>query len=121
MAAVWTISGRCCDLLCPSDWSRVNQLQLPGFWPISGFAWPYSVVTLSLATQPCDCTRTDLTWSSVDFLDWSASTSLKCCSAEQTLEGLWVLLLNQKARDVLLTAHMSGMSPVSVAATYAPY
>ena len=50
MAALWTISGSCCDILWTSDWSSVNHLQLPGFWPIPGFTWPFPLVTLSLAT-----------------------------------------------------------------------
>ena len=45
-------------------------------------------------------------WSSVDLLDQSDSTTLHCCSAEQTPQGLWVLVLHQKARNVLLTAHV---------------
>ena len=69
MAALCTISGSCCHLLGTSDWSSVNPLQLPGFWPILGFKWPFSIVTLSLVTQSLDCTRTDLTWSSMDLLD----------------------------------------------------
>ena len=121
MAALWTISGGFCDLLCTSDWSSVNPLQLPGFWPIPGFTWPFSLVTLYLVTQPWDCTRTDPPWSSVDLLDQSDSKTLNCCSAEQTLQGLWVLVLHQKARSVLLTAHVLGVSTTPVAATYALY
>ena len=119
MAALWTISGSCCDFLCTSDWSSVNPLQLPGFWPIPGITWPSSLVTLSLVTQPCDCTRTDPTWSSVDLVDRSDSETLNCCSAKHTLEGVWVLVLHQKARNILFTAHVSGVSTASVAAIYA--
>ena len=57
----------------------------------------------------------------MDLLDRSDSKTLNCCSAEQTLEGLWVLVLHQKARNVLLTAHVSGVSTAPVAATYALY
>ena len=121
MAALWTISGSCCDFFCTSDWSNVNPLQLPGFWPIPGFTWPFPLVTLSLVTQPSDCTITDPTWSSVDLLDRSDSKTLHCCSAERTLQGLWVLVLHQKARNVLLTAHVLGVSTAPVAATYALY
>ena len=71
MAALWTISGSCCDILCTSDLSTVNPLQLSGFSLISGFTWPFPRVTLSLVTQPWDCTRADPTWSSVDLLDLS--------------------------------------------------
>ena len=108
MAALWTISGRCCDFLCTSDWSSVNPLQLPGFWPIPGFTWPFPLVTLSLVTQPWDCTRTDPTSSSVDLLNRYDSKTLHCRSAQQTLQGLWVLVLHQKARNVLLTSPCVG-------------
>ena len=121
MAALWTISGRCCAFLCASDWSSVNPLQVPGFWPIPGFTRPFPLVTLSLVTQPRNCTRTDPTWSSVDPLNRSDSETLHCCSAEHTPQGLWVLVLHQKARNVPLTAHVLGVSGAPVAATYALY
>ena len=121
MAGLWTISGSCCDFLCTSDWSSLNPLQLPGFWLIPGFTWPFYLVTLSLVSQPWDCTRTDLTWSSVDLLDRSDSKTLHCCSAEQTFQGLWVLVLPQKARNVLLTAQVLGVSTAPLAATYVLY
>ena len=57
----------------------------------------------------------------MDLLVWSDSKTLNCCSAEQTLEGLWVLGLQQKARNALLTVHVSGVSTAPVAATYALY
>ena len=121
MAALWTNSRSCCDFLCTSDWCSVTPLQLPGFWPISGFTCPYPLVTLSLVIQPWDCTRTDPTWSSVDLPGRSDSMRLHCCSAEQTLQGLWVLVLHQKARNVILTAHVLGVSTAPVAATCAVY
>ena len=117
MTALWSISGSCCNILFTSDWSSVHPLQLPGFWRIPGFTWPFPLVTLSLVTQPWDCTRTDPTWSSVDLLDRSVSKTLHCCSAEQTLQGLWVFVLRQKPRNVLLTAHVLGVSTAPVAAT----
>ena len=117
MAALWTISGSCCDFLCTSYWSSVNPLHLPDFWAIPGFTWPFPLVTLSLVTQPWNCRRTDPTWSSVDLLDRSDSKTLNCRSAKQ---GLWVLV-HQKARNVLLTAHVSGVSTAPVTATYALY
>ena len=119
MAALWTISGSCCGFLCSSDWSSVNPLQLPGFWLIPGFTWPFPLVILSPVTHPWDRTRTDPTWSSVDLLDRSDSKTLRCCSAENTLQGLWVLVLHQKARNVLLAAHVLGVSTAPVAAAYA--
>ena len=121
MAALWTISGICCDFLCTSDWFSLSPLQLPGFGPIPGFTWPFPLVTLSLVTKPWNCTRTDPTWSSVDLLDRSDSKTLHCCSADQSLKGLWVLVLHQKARNALLTAHVLGVSTARVAATYARY
>ena len=57
----------------------------------------------------------------MDFLDRSDSKTLHCGSAEQTLQGLWVLVVHQKARSVLLTAHVLGVSTAPVAATYALY
>ena len=57
----------------------------------------------------------------MDLLDPSDSRTLHCCSAEQTLRGLWVLVLHQKARNLLLTAHVLGVSTAPVASTYALY
>ena len=57
----------------------------------------------------------------MDFLDRSDSKTLDCCSAEWGLQGLWVLVLHQKARNALLGAHVFGVSTASVAATYALY
>ena len=57
----------------------------------------------------------------MDLLDQSDSKTLHCCSAEQTLQGLWVLVLHQKARNTLLTAHVLGVFAATVAATYALY
>ena len=57
----------------------------------------------------------------MDLLDRSDSKKLHCCSAEQTLQGLWVFELHQKARNGLLTAHVSGVSTAPVAAAYALY
>ena len=103
---------------------RLVQCKPPAaasFLAIPGFTWPFSLVPLSLSTEPWDCTRTDPTWSSVDLLDQDDSTTLHCCSAQQTLQGPWVLVLHQKARNVLLTAHVLGVSTAPVAATYALY
>ena len=57
----------------------------------------------------------------MDLLDSSDSKTSHCCSAEQSLWGLWVLVLHQKARNVLLTAHVLGVSTASMAAIYALY
>ena len=95
MAVLWTISGSCCDILC--------------------------TLSLSLVTEPWNCTRADPTWSSVDLLDRSDSKNLIRGSAEHTLGGVWVLVLHQKAKNILLAAHVSGVSTVPVAATYALY
>ena len=54
MAALWTISGSCCDFSCTSDWSIVNPLHLPGFLLIPGLTWPFPLATLSLVTQAWD-------------------------------------------------------------------
>ena len=57
----------------------------------------------------------------MDLVDQSDSKTLNCCSAEETLQGLWLMVLHQKARHVLLTAHVSGVCTAPVAATYALY
>ena len=95
--------------------------KVPRFSSIYGFTLPFSLVALSLFTEPWDCTRTDPTWSSVALLDRADSKTLHYCRKGQVLRDPRVLVLHQKARNVLLTAHVSGVSTATVAATYALY
>ena len=57
----------------------------------------------------------------MDLVDRADSKTLHCCRKGQILKGLWVLVLHQKARNVLLTAHVPGLSTAPVAETYTLY